>query len=132
MRDKENNFQMTINLMDLLGTEIITREDEDGGEEKGVFIPLDRNNLRVGFKNRVFLSFYVTPMKMTDSFGNSHYVKVKSTKKFVEKLLKMGYAGTPIIGRMRHDWGSEKKYRMYNNDDKFVETKVKISEYEQP
>lgn len=102
---------------------IINFENADGVTVRGVFIPLDANNLKEYKTGVVFAKAFVNPSNVSNSYGWTHYLQMKGEKSFVERIKELGYKGMPIIGNMKR-CNTTKVFR----DD--IKKPVKVSDYE--
>lgn len=80
-------YYIDIELSKLLKTEFINRE-VDGVEEKGIWIPIDRNFLHYGKKGRLHLRLLMKDMQV-DPVGYTHFLalyipKNEDRKKVIE------------------------------------------------
>lgn len=95
------NYIARLKLSNFIGAKIIELDnDETMNKEKGIFIPIELNGLFVSPRNQVFAWFFVNEKLHDTGDGYSHYMKLKTNKKHVEKLDKLGFA-TPYIGAMK-------------------------------
>jgi len=94
------NYMMNLKITNFLGSKIISVENADGVEEKGVFIPLDMNDLKVTDKGHVYVNAFVTEKMTNTRDDNSHYIKQKVSKAHVNYIKDLGYE-TPYLGSLR-------------------------------
>ena len=105
------NYVLKFMLTKLFGARIIEAEDEEGHLEKGVFIPLDRNDLRVDPNGNVSVYGFVSKCFTSNKFDYwTHYIKLKATNNFVRKMNNMGYK-MPYLGNMK-----SKNYIVHKNN----------------
>lgn len=93
-----NNYCMTINLTAFIGSKVIEVEDENGIPEKGVFIPIDKNELYQSH-GRVFFGAFVTEKTYNTGDNKSHFVKQRVTGDHIKKLASLGYK-CPYLGSL--------------------------------
>ena len=95
-----HNYLIKLKLSDYINSRVIEVENDDGEKEKGIFIPLDINNLFVTVRNTV-ISWVFATQKMYDPIDNmSHYLKMKVDKSHKDKLKQLGY-DPPYLGGMK-------------------------------
>ena len=105
--------RLAINLSKLHGARIIEQYDEDGYTEKGIFIPLGRNNLYEGKNKCVVIYAYLNyNNRYTDE--ESYQVIQSVNKTFAQKMKDLGYAKT-VLGYLRdvkskHIWRPRGEY----------------------
>lgn len=91
--------RLAINLTALHGSRVIEEFDEDGNLERGVFIPIERNGLYVGKKNRVYLYGYANYNHWKPN-EESYQIMQSISKHVYEKQRALGYDRT-MLGYMR-------------------------------
>ena len=86
------NYVLKFCLTNFFGSTIIEHEDGDGDMCKGVFIPIDKNDLRLGMKNTVNAYCFVNKTMIAGKKYDwwSHYLKLKVSKNFANKLKSLG------------------------------------------
>lgn len=94
------NYMMNLKLTNFIGSKVIMVENADGIEEKGVFIPLDMNDLKVTDKGHVYANAFVSEKKTNTLDDNSHYIKQKASKAHVKMITELGYK-MPYLGSLR-------------------------------
>ena len=117
------NYVLRFVLTKLFGARVIECDDEEGNLEKGVFIPLVKNDLRVDKGGNVSVYGFVSKC-FTSSRSDywTHYIKLKASSRFVEKINSMGYK-MPYLGNMK-----SKNYIVYKNNYKKTCEKYKEEE----
>lgn len=94
------NYTMRFNLTGFLGSRIIDSENSDGIVERGVFIPIDDNDLYVDpITHHVLCEAFVNAKTYNSGDNKSHYIKQKPSKEHAEKLKSLGYK-LPYLGSM--------------------------------
>ena len=96
----ESDYLLQFNLTDFFGAEVIEHENEDGMMERGVFIPLKRNELKEGKHGKVMAWAFVNRMLTNPEYGWSHYLIMKGSREFVKEMRDLGYR-MPCLGNMR-------------------------------
>lgn len=98
MADYESKL-LTINLKKFHGARVIEAYDEDDNLERGIFIPIDRNDLCVDKKKNVLLFGYVN---VNHKYPNeeSYQILHSTSPKFYKKMKELGY-GRLVIGNIR-------------------------------
>jgi hypothetical protein len=91
--------RLAINLSKLHGARIIEQYDEDGYIEKGIFIPLDRNNLYEG-KNKCVVIYAFLNYNNRYPDEESYQVIQSVDNTFAQKMKDLGYAKT-VLGYLR-------------------------------
>lgn len=91
--------RLAINLSKLHGSRIIEQYDEDGYIEKGVFIPLGRNDLYEG-KNKCVVIYAYLNYNNRYPDEESYQVIQSVSKEFARKLKDLGYSKT-VLGYLR-------------------------------
>lgn len=98
MTDYESKL-LTINLTKFHGARIVEEYDEDDHLERGIFIPIDRNELFVDKNKHVLLYGYVNKNhKFQDE--ESYQILHSTSRNFYEKMKELGY-GRLVIGNIR-------------------------------
>lgn len=98
---EESNYIIKFRLTRLFGARIIEEEDEEGNLEKGVFIPIDRNDLKVNQNGDVDVYGFVNKCFTNSQYDYwTHYIRLKGSKDFVKKINSLGYK-TPYLGNMK-------------------------------
>lgn len=120
----QKNYIGRIRLTNFIGSQIIEREDEDGVMVKGVFIPMDKNDLREYGKGCVDAVFYISESTIATVCNWSHYFHLKASKAFIEMMKSHGYKHLPYIGNMKPS-GYFNKYKSKKDPQR-----VKMTEYE--
>lgn len=97
---KIHNYLIKLKLSSFINSRVIELENDDGVKEKGIFIPLEINNLFVSTRNTVISWIFATE-KMRESIdGLSHYLKMKTSHEHLDKLKNLGYE-PPYLGGMK-------------------------------
>ena len=99
------NYVLKFCLTNFFGSTIIEHEDGDGDMCKGVFIPIDKNDLRLGMKNTVNAYCFVNKTMIAGKKYDwwSHYLKLKVSKNFANKLKSLGI-NIPYMGNMKKSY----------------------------
>ena len=118
---KNENGVAKIVLTNFIGSKVIEVEDDYGRPQKGVFIPLDMNDLRVTFKGKVNCYAFVTKTVCPEQYGWSHFLKLKARPDFCKKLKELGY-DTPYLGNFKYQNNIAYKYN-------YKKSLVKNTEY---
>lgn len=108
----EGNFLCRLRLSSFLDARIIEVEnDATRMQEKGLFIPIDINELYVTKTNMVYANALVYKRNYIGD-GNSHHIKPKYSKKHRDYLETLGY-DVPYIATMKPTvfCGGCKKYK---------------------
>lgn len=87
-------------LTNFLGARLDEVMDEEGNMEKCVCIPIDRNNLRVGDSGKVSAYAFVNKTRNANQYGWTHYLKLKLSPSFVQKINSLGYE-SPYMGNLK-------------------------------
>ena len=74
------NHVLNLDFTKFYGAEIITRENSDGEEVEGIFIPFELNEFKKGRKGSRFASFYVIQKKNDFYYHQTHYVIPRISK----------------------------------------------------
>lgn len=91
--------RLAINLSKLHGARVIEQYDEDGYTEKGIFIPLDRNNLYEGKNKCVVIYAYLNYNRFFP--GEESYQVIQSvSNNHAKKIKELGYSKT-VLGYLR-------------------------------
>lgn len=96
----ESDYLLQFNLTDFFGAEVIEHENEDGMMERGVFIPLKRNELTEQKNGKVSAWGFVNRMITNPEYKWSHYIMMKASREFVKEIRDLGYR-MPCLGNMR-------------------------------
>ena len=96
----DSDYLMQFNLTDFFGAEVIEHENEDGIMERGVFIPLKRNELKESKHGKVSAWAFVNRVLTNPEYGWSHYIMMKASREFVKETRDLGYR-MPCLGHMR-------------------------------
>lgn len=91
---------MKIKLTGFFDAHVTEGEDLDGNIVKGVFIPLDKNNLHINRYKEVNAWFYVNKTNVASIEEWTHYVQMKSSKDFMNKMAELGYK-MPKMGNLK-------------------------------
>ena len=95
-----HNYLIKLKLSDYINSRVIEVENDDGEIERGIFIPLEINNLFVTVRNTV-ISWIFATKKLYEPIDNmSHYLKMKVDKNHKDKLKNLGY-DPPYLGGMK-------------------------------
>lgn len=105
------NYEISIKLTNFINSEVISYDNGDGLEKRGVFIPLDDNGISVTDRGHVYCRAFVAERTFQAVDKSTHYIKQKVAKKHVEKLKSMGYE-VPYLGSMHPSYHS---YNAENN-----------------
>ena len=116
-----NNYLAKVKLSNYINSRVIDIENDDGEKEKGIFIPIDINGLFLTPRNQVISWLFVNERLSETGDGFSHYIKMKTDNKHLEKMNALGYT-TPYIGVMRSCTFYTKYHNAYS---KLQSTKVK-------
>lgn len=116
-------YEASIKLTSFMESRIINYENADGVTVRGVFIPLEANNLKEYKSNVVIAKAFINPSTVANSYGWTHYIQMKGEKSFVQRIKDLGYKGMPILGNLRKTKFAPK---YVNNQAE----KVKVSDYE--
>ena len=117
------NYTMKFVLTKLFGARVMEAEDEEGHMEKGVFIPLDRNDLRIDPKGNVSVHCFVSKCFTNNKYDYwTHYIKLKSSPTFVKKMNSLGYK-MPYLGNLKaqnyvvHKNNYDREVKRYQEED---------------
>ena len=106
-----NVYKGSINLCKFLDARVIVDEDDNGIAEKGIFIPIEKNNLYTRDGN-VYLSLFIFPTIKAKFKAVSHFITQYVSASHYDKLKSLGYRA-PFLGYMKfHDskmWGERFK-----------------------
>lgn len=91
--------RLAINLSKLHGARVIEQFDEDGYTEKGIFIPLDRNDLHEGKNKCVVIYAYLNYNRFFPN-EESYQVIQNVSSNFARKIKELGYKKT-VLGYLR-------------------------------
>lgn len=114
------NHQLQILFTNFINTQVITQEDADGNEVKGIFIPFIENEIKYTKYSKLYANFYIIQKKDNMYFGQTHYLKSKWSKGHMAYMKNLGFKYPPIIGgvkpcwdkninKMTESWANEKK-----------------------
>ena len=126
MADKFDNYLMKIKLSSYINSRVVEMENDDGVMEKGLFIPLEINNLFLSTRNTVISWVFATEKQRQAIDGLSHYLKMKVDKAHLDKLKSLGYE-PPYLGGMKRTYIAT-NYQRKKNQEKTK--KVSIEYYE--
>lgn len=112
---------MTFYLSNFIGSRVVSQDDENGNEELGVFIPIERNGLILSNNNR-YLTWGLVQELDIPLLGFSHRVIHKTNPAHVKKLKEQGI-DVPCIARM-------KPTKFYHRKPKFINTRVNENEFD--
>lgn len=122
-----NSYVAKIKLSNYINSRLIELENDDGVMEKGIFIPIELNELFVSPRNQVISWMFVNEKLHDTGDGYSHYLKMKSSKKHVDYINSLGYE-TPYMGNMKSNvFTTQYHQRMRNAPTVKVK---KLDEYE--
>lgn len=94
-----NNYFMSFKLTNFYGSRVEMVEDEDGGKEECVVIPLARNGLKVCESNgAVYVNAFVNSKDMRHD-KHTHYITQYCVKEHLAQLRELGYEA-PRLGYM--------------------------------
>jgi hypothetical protein len=102
-----NDYIVTLRLSGFLGSEIIEREDYNGNKVNGIFIPFGENGIDPMKDNTVLVNMFASENSYPN--GKSHYLKLKTTKRKMEKIMSLGFK-LPTLGFMRINNFSKSKF----------------------
>lgn len=91
------NYDIDLNLSELINTEVCEREVGDSLEE-GIFIPFAPNGIYRKKTGTIAIPLKAIE-KRANAFNQSHYISIRVSKKKYDALKKMGY-NIPILGNM--------------------------------
>lgn len=113
---KNANYILNLKLNSFIDSRIVEVEDNEGVMEKGIFIPIDKNGLRVTDRGNVRCYAFVNENQTYTHEKQTHYVRLKGSKAWVEHLKDLGYE-SPYIGYMRpNKW----KVGKYEDNSEYV------------
>lgn len=98
--NKIDNFLAKIKLSAYINSRVIEVENDDGVKEKGIFIPIEINELFLTPRNNVISWVYMTQKMYEPIDGLTHYAKMKVSMEHLDKLSVMGYK-PPYLGGMK-------------------------------
>lgn len=94
------NYTMRFNLTGFLGSRVIESENSDGVPERGVFIPIEQNDLYIDPLSRnIMFEAFVNAKTYNNGDNKSHYIKLKPSKEHAERLKSLGYK-LPYLGSL--------------------------------
>ena len=126
--NKIENFLAKIKLSSYINSRVIEVENDDGIKEKGIFIPIEINELFLTPRNNVISWVYMTQKLYEPIDGLTHYAKMKVSRNHLDKLGVMGYK-PPYLGGMK----PIKIFTSYQENKKWesrTPKKVSIEDYE--
>ena len=126
--DRKNidNFLVKLKLSDFIDSRVIEVENDDGVKEKGIFIPVEINDLFITKRNTVIAWMFATRKFYEPIDGLTHYLKLKTSREHLQKLRDLGYE-PPYLGGMKPSYIiTDYQARKISREPK----KVKIGEYE--
>lgn len=125
LSDVDTNYIIKISLTNFFAADVIEHEDAEGDVVKGVFIPIDKNDLRLGKNNSVSAYAFVNRCTLTGQKYDywTHYFRLKTSNAFASKMKSLGKK-MPYLGNM-------KKSRWIFNKSAYDKSLVKKSDYEQ-
>lgn len=85
------NHVLTIDFTKFIASEIIVRENSDGDEVEGIFIPFELNEIKRGKGGARFAYYYVIEKLNDYYFNQTHYVTPKFTEDHRSFLNFLGY-----------------------------------------
>jgi hypothetical protein len=93
-----NGYMISINLLKFIDARLLTIEEDENGERvEGLFIPIEKNGVRVT-KKCAYMQAYMTPLRYTSDKHHSHYLRMQLPKNDYFKYVKeLGYSA-PVIG----------------------------------
>ena len=94
------NYEATFKMTNFIDARVKELEDNDGNKEMCVVIPLEKNGLKVEKSGHVYCKLFVNEKTFESGDNNSHYMRLKTNYKHVEKMDSLGYK-TPYLGTMR-------------------------------
>ena len=100
MSDLANYNIAKIKLTNFFDARIIEDEASEGRIEKGLFIPLDKNDLRIGRHNEICAWLWVNKSFVANEEGWTHYFQLRSSESFAKKMNEMGYK-MPYMGYIK-------------------------------
>lgn len=112
-------YEMTLYLSSFIGSRVISQEDENGNNELGVFIPIERNGIVKSNTNRYLTWGFVQEQDLVYN-GFTHRVVQKTNPAHVKRLAEQGIA-PPTIARM-------KPTNFYHRKPKYINTRVNIED----
>lgn len=89
---------ININLLKFIDARVLTIEEDENGERvDGIFIPIQKNGVRVT-KRSAYAQSYMTPLRYTSDKHHSHYLRMQLPKNDYFKYVKdLGYSA-PVLG----------------------------------
>lgn len=120
--EKAYNYILRVILTKFFGARVEEMENEEGGIEPHVCIPMHRNNLKRNKNGDVSAYLFMTKSSIPDVFGWTHYLKLKTSTEHVKKMDSLGYK-TPYMGNAK-----DSNIVMYKNE--YNRKYVKASDYE--
>ena len=101
------NYNLNINLLKLANTCVIDVQSKATGiVKKGVFIPIEDNDLYVSLDNELnlkglLLSLVAWELKEKGKYGDTHIIKQAFSKETRETLTEEQLKDKPILGNMK-------------------------------
>ena len=114
---KGMNFLAKFKLSGFLNSRVMDIENDDGVMEKGIFIPIEMNELYVTPNNQVIAWLFVNERVHDTGDGYSHYIKLKLSKKHIDYLRELGY-DSPYVGLMKSSKYFGNNFRKNNKNVK--------------
>ena len=114
-------YEMTLYLSNFIGSRVVSQEDENGKEEFGIFIPIERNALVRSNTNK-YLTWGFVQEQDVQSNGFTHRVVQKTNPGHMIRLEEQGI-NPPTIARM-------KPTKFYHRKSKFINTRVNENEFD--
>jgi hypothetical protein len=114
------NFLANIRLTGFLESRIIEDETNDGRRQKGVFIPLEINGLKLYHDKSVYAPLYVMQRRVPHK-GVTHYLRQKVSKDHLEDLKELGHE-LCYLGDMR-------PYYAFKTNDKIDGSVNRVSNF---
>jgi hypothetical protein len=117
---------MRLKLTNFIGSKIVELENDDGFMEKGLFIPIDRNELYKNERNDIFIQAFVNEKTTNTNDGASHYIKQKVSKSHLAVLRDLGYE-SPVLGVLFESKGYQTRHQQRDGAKSgLVDNRVKI------
>ena len=109
-----SNYLAKFKLSNYINSRVVEIENDDDVMEKGIFIPIEINGLTLTPRNQVISHLFVNEKLHDTGDGYSHYIKMKTNRKHVEELDRMGYS-VPYVGGMKSsEYVTQYHKNMYN------------------
>jgi hypothetical protein len=117
------NYLCRLKLSSFLDARVVELDNEDTDvPERGIFIPIDKNELRVTKNNNVVLNLLVYHRNYTGD-GNTHHMKPIFSKEYRSKLKELGYE-VPYVATMKPTHILDKYTRIFKAKNKVKEEDV--------